>query len=142
MKAISIRQPWASLIISGEKTVECRSWKTSYRGHLAVCASQKPFLLDNGIALPGGVILGVVELVDIMKMTRKDLGPACIRGKEAAENVLNGYAWHIRKVFECVPVPIKGRLHLFDIDVSLVPRPEEFKDHLSYLEHLQNQSHA
>ena len=34
MKALSIRQPWAELILQGRKTIELRTWKTSYRGLL------------------------------------------------------------------------------------------------------------
>lgn len=41
MKAISLWQPWASLIRMQVKTVETRSWKTDYRGDLLICAAQK-----------------------------------------------------------------------------------------------------
>ncbi len=30
--ALSIRQPWAELIMQGRKTLEIRTWKTNYRG--------------------------------------------------------------------------------------------------------------
>jgi hypothetical protein len=32
MKALSVWEPWASMIASGVKTIETRSWQTSYRG--------------------------------------------------------------------------------------------------------------
>lgn len=38
MKALTVRQPWASLIALGVKTVETRSWSTKYRGPLAIHA--------------------------------------------------------------------------------------------------------
>ena len=38
MKAITIRQPWASLITLGVKTIETRSSPTKYRGPLAIHA--------------------------------------------------------------------------------------------------------
>lgn len=38
MKALTIRQPWASLIAAGVKTIETRSWSTRYRGPLAIHA--------------------------------------------------------------------------------------------------------
>ncbi len=38
MRAITIRQPWASLVALGVKTIETRSWRTSYRGPLAIHA--------------------------------------------------------------------------------------------------------
>jgi hypothetical protein len=40
MKAISIIQPWASLIAYGAKRIETRSWYTSYRGSIAIHASK------------------------------------------------------------------------------------------------------
>ena len=40
MKALSLWQPWASLIATGAKTWETRSWPTAYRGPLLICASK------------------------------------------------------------------------------------------------------
>lgn len=40
MKVLTIRQPWASLIILGYKRFEFRSWKTSYRGDLLIHAGK------------------------------------------------------------------------------------------------------
>ncbi|MBI4446675.1 MAG: ASCH domain-containing protein [Acidobacteria bacterium] len=31
-RAISVRQPWAELLISGRKSIEIRSWAHEYRG--------------------------------------------------------------------------------------------------------------
>lgn len=41
MKALSLWQPWASLIAVGHKTIETRSWTTSYRGPLAITATKR-----------------------------------------------------------------------------------------------------
>ena len=41
MKAISIKQPWASLIAHGIKDIENRTWKTNYRGKVYIHASAK-----------------------------------------------------------------------------------------------------
>lgn len=38
MKTLTIRQPWASLIALGAKTIETRSWTTNYRGPIAIHA--------------------------------------------------------------------------------------------------------
>ena len=40
MKVISIKQPWASLIIYGYKSFEFRGWQTKYRGDLLIHASK------------------------------------------------------------------------------------------------------
>src|SRR5258708_5270609 len=53
VKALTLWQPWASLIAVGAKTIETRSWSTSYRGPLAIhAAKRKPDteLLEDGWA--------------------------------------------------------------------------------------------
>ena len=40
MKAISLKQPWASLIVSGRKTIELRTWNTKFRGEFYIHASK------------------------------------------------------------------------------------------------------
>lgn len=42
MKAITVWQPWASLLVSGRKRYETRSWATSYRGPIAIHAAKRP----------------------------------------------------------------------------------------------------
>lgn len=40
MKALSLTEPWATLVVTGEKKIETRSWKTPYRGLLAIQAAK------------------------------------------------------------------------------------------------------
>lgn len=40
MKALSLTQPWASLVANGSKRIETRSWRTSHRGLIAIHASK------------------------------------------------------------------------------------------------------
>lgn len=40
MKAITVQEPWATLIAIGEKHFETRSWKTNYRGRIAIHAAK------------------------------------------------------------------------------------------------------
>lgn len=55
MKALTIRQPWASLIAAGVKTIETRSWSTEYRGPLAIHAGKaKPERSEEGCGVPVG----------------------------------------------------------------------------------------
>jgi hypothetical protein len=42
MKAISIKQPWAWLIVNGFKDIENRTWKTYHRGRVFIHASKRP----------------------------------------------------------------------------------------------------
>jgi ASCH domain len=66
--AITVRQPWASMIITGVKTTEYRSWRTSHRGLLYIHAG---LAYDDstpdwdGPPLIYGAILGHVELVRV-----------------------------------------------------------------------------
>ena len=61
MKAISIRQPYAMQIVSGEKTIETRIWKTKYRGKILIVSSKTPQvagMFSNGVRPPYYVISG------------------------------------------------------------------------------------
>lgn len=76
MKALSIRQPWAWLIVHGGKNIENRTWATKYRGPVLIHAGKKidtaayNRLADEGIGLPPideletGGIVGKCEIVD------------------------------------------------------------------------------
>ena len=87
MKAISIHQPWASLLVTGRKRFETRAWHTNYRGPLAIHASrlltsigthlttQKPYQqllatigVDTYKDLVLGKILGQATLVDCWRV--------------------------------------------------------------------------
>lgn len=81
MRALTLTQPWATLIVIGAKRVETRSWGISYRGDLVIHAGSvygplqramawrepfyrylAPFLRSGD--LPTGQIIGVARLVD------------------------------------------------------------------------------
>jgi hypothetical protein len=53
MKALTLWQPWATLIANGTKTIETRSWSTSYRGPLAIHAAAA---IPPGMDGPAGMI--------------------------------------------------------------------------------------
>lgn len=50
MKALTLHQPWASLVALRVKTIETRSWSTNYRGPLAIHAGKRRFSLSSPIA--------------------------------------------------------------------------------------------
>ena len=57
MKAITLWQPWATLVAIGAKTIETRSWSTSYRGPLAIHAAKStPARAWREAMRPGGNI--------------------------------------------------------------------------------------
>jgi hypothetical protein len=88
MKALTIWQPYASLLACGAKRFETRSWPTQYRGSIALHAAKKTFdtnlyinrelrsmAEDLGLpdiysfdTLPLGAIIATAELVDCHKI--------------------------------------------------------------------------
>ncbi len=75
MRALSIRQPWAELIMRGQKTIEYRTRVTHIRGQVHIYASLGRYHPDDeaewadefGVdvaQLPRGVVVGTVELID------------------------------------------------------------------------------
>lgn len=74
MKVLSIKQPWASLIINGYKHYEFRSWNTKYRGKVLIHASKSidKKVIDrfNSLSLdyPTGCIIGSVDITDCIKV--------------------------------------------------------------------------
>lgn len=74
MKALTVRQPWASLIAAGIKDVENRSWRTSYRGPLLIHAGLGVDVDDLLVwreelpePLPKGSVVARVELLDCVQ---------------------------------------------------------------------------
>lgn len=65
MKALTISQPYASLIADGEKWIENRTWETRYRGRLAIHAGKGTQYLDRTrlADYPTGVVLATCDLV-------------------------------------------------------------------------------
>lgn len=51
MKALSIRQPWAWLIVNGHKPVENRTWQTKFRGPVLIHAGQQCTAADYEAAM-------------------------------------------------------------------------------------------
>lgn len=81
MKAITIHQPWASLIAHGNKTIETRSFPVSYRGPIAIHAGKhwddeleemvvtEPFrtIFENHPPLPLGSVIATAQLIRCVK---------------------------------------------------------------------------
>jgi hypothetical protein len=79
MRAITIRQPYASLIAAGIKRLETRSWTTSYRGPLLIHAAQAPaswpsrhsdralkIAKEHNLLMPTGAIVGIATLQNVI----------------------------------------------------------------------------
>lgn len=113
MKALSVIQPWASMIASGEKTIETRTYKTNYRGDLLICASRTPnpnFSKDEMDKLPKGVALCLVRIADCVPMT------AIHEAAAKCQVYPKAWAWILEDVRAIEPFPVKGKLGLFEIE--------------------------
>ena len=121
MIALSIRQPWAWLILYAGKDIENRDWATSFRGRFLIHASKGmtraeyasacDFAASCGVAseripsldnLPRGGVVGSVELVDCVQSS----GSPWFVGE-------NGFV--LRDPRPLTFVPWKGRLSFFDV---------------------------
>jgi len=123
MKALSIRQPWAELIIRGIKDVENRSWATEYRGPLAIHAAKTFYynLVDKvereewedlrdefGIdkdELVYGSLVGTVELVEVTKQVKSNW------------HIQGSWGWYVKNAKRPdKPVPVRGMPGLFEVE--------------------------
>ena len=72
MKTLSIRQPFASLICRGIKTIENRTWNTAYRGKLLIHASGKPLAWPSFDYLPHDFVKGYQKYYGTSKAMPKE----------------------------------------------------------------------
>jgi len=117
MKALSIKEPWATMILEGKKTIETRTWKTKHRGKILLCASKNPKSEISGKAF------AIAELVDCIEMKISHEEDACCEVYPRANS------WILKNIEIINPFEVKGNLGLFEIEV----REEGEK---SYLEKL------
>ena len=129
MKAISIKEPFASLIASGVKKIETRSWKTNYRGELFIHASKIPVqtLRDNilkdvtkDMNLNCGNIICKCNLVDCVYMDKKFIENIKQNPIEysVGEYKIGRYAWILEDIELIVPIPINGKLNVWNFDLK------------------------
>jgi hypothetical protein len=107
MTAISIRQPWASLIATGKKTIETRTWPTKHRGPLLICVSQSP----KRHGLPTGVALAIADVIDCRPMTKADEPAAC------CDIYPKAWSWVLANVRAIDHFKVKGQLGLFKVEL-------------------------
>ena len=133
MKALTLWQPWASLIAACAKTIETRSWQTSYRGALAIHASARTKVLQSGEitadasraacsivgpfnALPRGAIIAICDLVECVPV--EDLWPelATMGDEQWFGDYSQGrFAWILSDIRVLnPPVSMKGALGLWE----------------------------
>ena len=141
MKAITLTQPWATLVAIGAKRIETRSWRTAYRGSLAIHAAQgfpklardtckqPEFACELGPdPLPLGAVIATCRLIACIP-TRElqenhvievDLFAKCRdfvlddRERRFGDYSSGRWAWLLAEIRACEPIPAKGALALWD----------------------------
>ena len=127
MKVLTIKQPWATLIIQGDKRFEFRSWKTKYRGDLLIHAGEgidkeamKRLAKYIPEDMPTGKILGKVNLVDCIKMSPEFKEMLLRENKDIYKNssFKENYGWQLEdvEIFKD-PIEAKGKLSLWEYDL-------------------------
>ena len=115
-RALSIRQPWAELILRGAKTLEIRSRPTKVRGFVQVYASLRR---EDGVIqlaaaqrhtlnldeLPRGLLIGLVEIVGSRPVSPADSAAAGFQIPEGAR--LHGWELANPQRFKVLSKPEK-----------------------------------
>lgn len=133
MKAISLQQPWASLVVMGAKKTETRSWNTFYRGRILIHASQgkdmginvwnlPPFekYIKDFNSLPFGAIIGECKIDETVETEK-------IRHRLSVEEAAFGdystgrIAWRlVQPITYKKPIPYKGQLSIWEFPDELL----------------------
>ena len=128
--ALTIRQPFATLISLGYKTYEVRTWRPPFkppfsfmvhagatplqtiRSYLSLMPEAAIFLAENGYAnpidLPRSAFLGMAHIdeINVWHFLHPDT-----QHKEVGSNPFGGYGWHISRFIETARITgIKGKL--------------------------------
>lgn len=126
MKVLTIREPWASLIINGYKQYEFRSWKTSYRGKILIHAGLNveqdmvKVFKDYDLDYMKGAIIGEAALVDYILVDDKfdkflSSTNSLVYGHT---NHVQEYAWKLENIKKYEkPIFVKGQLGLWNYDI-------------------------
>src|SRR6266478_115294 len=121
MKALSLWQPWASLIYDGRKTIETRSWEMRHRGPLAIHAAKtvdKTACDEFGYDwrdIPRGAMLCIVAVQGCVKFPHP-LAKPDEYGDFAAGRY--GFLMTMLKKFD-LPVVVKGHQGLWNWDETI-----------------------
>ncbi len=112
LRGLCVKQPWCGLLVTGQKTIEVRSWSTDHRGPLVLCASlalDTSFEWENedpadACAFKRGAAVGVVNVVDVTTFEPHHADAALVQWREGL------FAWHVRALERLTPVPVRGKL--------------------------------
>ena len=128
MKAITIKQPYATLIAEGLKEYEFRTWKTKYRGEILIHAGKgidkkamERFKYLN-LEYPSGCIIAKATITDCvyvdeeLRESLKQKNDKVYYGIVNKDSNWEGYGFKIENVEKITPIEINGKLSLWDYE--------------------------
>jgi len=119
MKVLTLKQPWAELVLQGRKKIELRKWNTKFRGKFLIHSSKvsdeegmRKFGFDK---LPCGFILGETNLIEVKKYKdssefEKD------RSRHLATKDWGDYGFLLEDVRRIKPIPAMGQLGFWNFE--------------------------
>lgn len=123
MKALSIRQPWAELIVRGDKKIEIRSWNTNFRGYFLIHTSKKfeeEAVRNFGLyakQLETGAIVGYANLADVVVYNGSEefvkSNSLHLSLKEREKYPVYGFV--LNDVHRIKPIKYNGQLGFFNV---------------------------
>ncbi len=135
MRAISIKQPWATLIVKGIKNVENRSWTSAYRGELVIHASKsgtdadmeagRRLCSELGVEFPAefptGGFVGVVDLAGVITtgMVSITTDHPTFKITDARGYTEQEFGWILENPRTIPFVAARGKLGLFIPDMTV-----------------------
>jgi hypothetical protein len=145
LKAISLWQPWASLVALGAKKFETRSWETPYRGPLLIHAAKKwnqelatlatgdyfyhhLYEVNPRVSqLPKGCYIALVDLVAIYPtgQVKVTYGERLFGDYSAGR-----YAWQLENVRTFEPIPARGYQALWNPLNDMDPKTKQMLESL------------
>lgn len=120
MKSLSLKQPFAELILQGRKTIELRKWNTNFRGEFLIHASKSPDVKSmekfKFKILPSGFILGKAKLIGVKHYTNKKEFEED-KNKHLANSEWGEYGFILQDVerFD-KPIPALGKLGFWNFE--------------------------
>ncbi len=118
MKALTIKQPWAELILQKRKTIELRNWNTKFRGDFLIHTSKnsdKKAMKKFGFQdLPCGFVIGQAKLMEVKKYKNKKEFQKD-ENKHLVEGDFSKHGFIIKNIKRIKPFSIKGRLNFWEL---------------------------
>ena len=121
MKVLSIKEPYASLIMMNIKKIETRSFKTKYRGelyiHASLSKSNQNSELNKLVSPMYGEIICKCSLVDCVLMTEEfieNLKKENPMEYKCGHYEVGRYAWILEDVKNIEPIKVKGKLGIWN----------------------------